>query len=225
MRYKERLLEEILLAQVFRDTITNIDWVKNKGGSPHSGAANYSFLYILLRILDMVQPNSICEFGIGQTTKLTSQYVCYKNTRAQLFVIEDSDQWIKLFTPEITLSSQLTIVTTTLTPIIVQNHQTLWYKNIEEKLRGKTFDLILLDGPTGTNSYSRSGILQLLPTSLQEPFIIIIDDYDRKGEKQTANAVLHKLKLHKMSIDCSIYHGIKKQLLIFSPKFRFLKTL
>ena len=59
---------------IFNNLLHHKDWIKDKDIIPAKGSANYSLLYILLVILDKIQPENILEFGFGQTTKLTTQY-------------------------------------------------------------------------------------------------------------------------------------------------------
>ena len=59
--------------------------------------------------------------------------------------------------------------------------------NISE-IVGENIDLIILDGPFGSQRYSRIQILDLIPLSInKENFCILIDDFQRIGEKDTAN--------------------------------------
>ena len=66
--------EELRRGLIFNNLLSHKDWIKDKDIIPAKGFANYSLLYILLVILDKIQPENILEFGFGQTTKLTTQY-------------------------------------------------------------------------------------------------------------------------------------------------------
>ena len=66
--------EELRKGLIFNNLLHHKDWIKDKDIIPAKGSANYSLLYILLVILDKIQPENILEFGFGQTTKLTTQY-------------------------------------------------------------------------------------------------------------------------------------------------------
>ena len=102
----QRFVRELQYSNVFRDTINDSEWLINKSFSPNNSASNYSFLYILYRILNEIKPKNILELGLGQTTKMTSQYVSYfKNSN--LIVIEDNKQWVDIFSNFISLTNNI----------------------------------------------------------------------------------------------------------------------
>ena len=82
------------------------NWVKDKDFTLTGGAANYSFIYVLFKVLDNLSPQNILELGLGQTTKLTSQYIKNKNNTAKLDVIEHSREWIDVFAPQFNTENQ-----------------------------------------------------------------------------------------------------------------------
>ena len=65
---------EVLWGEIFRDTIVNSIWLKDKSFSPGRWAAGYPFLYALYRVLDEARPKRILELGLGQTTRMIGQY-------------------------------------------------------------------------------------------------------------------------------------------------------
>lgn len=60
-----KFLREILFSSIFNDSIRNVSWIKDRTFSASGASANYSFLYILFKILDLVKPKSILELGMG----------------------------------------------------------------------------------------------------------------------------------------------------------------
>lgn len=48
--------KEVRYAIVFKDTINNCEWIKNTTFELNNGAANYSFMYTLFRILNEIHP-------------------------------------------------------------------------------------------------------------------------------------------------------------------------
>jgi len=78
-------VDECQYGNIFSSSIINHPWLQDKSFSPSGASANYSFLYILLKILDTVVPSSVLEFGIGETSKMTSQYAFH--TGKNLFLI------------------------------------------------------------------------------------------------------------------------------------------
>lgn len=94
-------------------------------------------------------------------------------------------------------------------------------------LRGKKFDFISVDAPLGVNAkiYARIDVLEILPECLEENFVIVIDDYNRKGEKNTVNEIEGILKEHNISYCKEIYYGEKECMVISSEKLKFICSM
>lgn len=213
--FNQSFLNEIKYANVFNDTIKDSKWLTNKSFSSNNGAANYSFLYVLYRILDEIQPKSILEFGLGQTTKMTSQYVSFFNN-SDLTVVEDDKQWIDYFCNLLKLSNNINILHCDKENILIDSFKCWKYKNVNDLIDNKLFDFIIIDGPIGYNQeYPRSNILDLID-NLADDFVIILDDYDRKGEQNTSNKLFDLLKKKNIKFNKIIFKGLKNQLVIFS---------
>jgi hypothetical protein len=56
-------------------------------------------------------------------------------------------------------------------------------QNFESVVIGKKFDLFSIDGPWGSDEYSRIDMIRYIPEILCEDFVIMVDDYERLGEK------------------------------------------
>lgn len=217
--------EEVKMAHVFEDSIRETDWLKSKSFSPSGSAANYSFLYILYRVLNDINPSSIIEFGMGQTSKMTSQYAAYKNLESRLYIVEHDELWIKIFKKHILLSNNIQIVHLPLENVTIDDFKTSRYKGLKDAVGNRKFDFIILDGPLGTKRYSRTNILELLEKNLSNSFVIIIDDCNRKGEQDTIDKVTKILQEQKIQYDFTYYIGTKMQMVIYSKDYSFLKSL
>lgn len=196
-----RLNQEILFAHIFQDTIVGSNWLKKTSFSPYLGAANYSFLYKLFKIFDTWQPKNILEFGLGQTTKITSQYVAYRPHKAQALIIESDQKWIDLYKKNLSLSPKLKIVKKGTTSFIFKGEKILncRYQDLSSTVKNKKFDFIIIDGPLGGRICDRTNIIDLLKDNLAKDFIIIFDDAERVGETNTIKLVETKLK--KLKVD------------------------
>ena len=85
------------------------------------------------------------------------------------------------------------------------------------------FDLVIVDGPLGVNQETpRTNIINLIPQNIAKEFIIIIDDYERKGEQNTVKLLLKKLNDLKIKHATSVISGMKKQILITSEHCKYL---
>ena len=107
----------------------------------------------------------------------------------------------------------------------------LKYKDLNDTIKNQQFDLIIIDGPQGwlptspvtLQEFPRSNIWDLVETNLKEDFVIIIDDYDRMGEQNTVKILKERLHECEIEYDFFVIGGLKKQAVLFSRKFKFIK--
>jgi 16S rRNA G966 N2-methylase RsmD len=142
--------------------------------------------------------------------------------------VEQSEEWIKMRLNNGISQDYINIVTADVEKIWINNFETLVYKNLETELEKfkKKFNLILIDGPWGSENYSRFNIIKLVENELiDRDFIIIMDDHNRKGEQETIDEL--KLTLTRFNYQFIIghYSGDKSQIVIASKKFGYLESL
>lgn len=215
--------EELFKGMIFNNLIQNKDWIKNKEFIPTKGAATYSFLYILLIILDKIQPENILEFGLGQTTKLTTQYAKFKNPNCFLQTIDNDENWINAMIAELPVSENINIIKRDLETFTLNNTKNDKYHNLQEVTKDTKYDLIIIDGPFGFNrTYPRTNILDLIPQNLAQDFVIILDDAERDGEQNTAKLIFEKLDENNIKYSKFYQHASKSQLIITSDKYKFI---
>ncbi len=220
-----KMLREINWAQIFNSTINNSVWLNDKSFSPGQFSIGYPMFYVLYRILDEVKPTKILEFGLGQSTKLFHQYVRYHKT-ADLITLEHDSEWMAFYMTNKALPENAVIKTVKNVTINYRNHKTLSIGDLNEIVGDKIFDLILVDAPFGSVRYSRSQVLSLIPTNInQNHFIIIMDDYNRQGEKDTCNLLENSLTMNNINYIKGIYSGVKEFAIYCSTDLRFLATL
>lgn len=221
------ILREIHYSAIFKDTIINSSWLLNKSFSLNNSASNYSFLYILYRVLDEVKPENILEFGLGQTTKLTTQYVL-KNNSSNLTVIEDNQEWINLFTKNLEIKDNTKIKQVDIEEFEYKNTKdNVRYQNLKEVLDKNKYNLIIVDGPRG---YKLNGTLQDYPRTnicnlidyLAEDFVVIFDDYNRNGEQNTVKEFLNKLTQRDIEYKTIVFKGLKHQMVVCSLSNEFI---
>ncbi|MBZ7982169.1 hypothetical protein AVBRAN12640_06420 [Campylobacter sp. RM12640] len=61
IKYLQNYMNEMYFARLLADSFRNSFWLKDKSISLYGWAANYSFIYILFRILDKVSLNNILD--------------------------------------------------------------------------------------------------------------------------------------------------------------------
>ena len=189
------------------------------------GAANATLLNSLFKILWIIKPKNILELGSGQSSKLFSRYIQTNNEN--LTILEDNEKYYNLFKTEIPNNSNIHYLFSPLKTVSFDSIETKWYSiDLSSMNNDEKYDLILIDGPQGEDQYSRSGIIKYIMDIISiENFIIVFDDAERKGEKQTIQYLLKlftKLQVKYMTFQID---GFKRQQFIVSMNNSFLSTL
>jgi hypothetical protein len=231
-----RLLNEILWSQVFNSSKSACKWLGDEVALwPGRWGVGYQYMYVVSRLLNEVQPKSILETGLGQSTRLIASYVKWISGKQEChhLVLEHDSNWIEIFKNDFQVSESTKIVQRNLERLKYQMENgnygyTCAYQGMEEVMAGRKFDFISIDAPYGVddkNGLSRFDIINYVPDCLEHSFCIVLDDYNRWGEKNTIG--LLKSKLNESHIDfCeTVYRGNQDMYLIASKDLKFLCTL
>jgi hypothetical protein len=104
------------------------------------------------------------------------------------------------------------------------NHKQNIY-NLESKITND-FDLYIVDGPFGSPRFSRYDIVFLVERFQKDKdFVILFDDTNRVGEKDTLKEILLKLKNKNIKYHVGHYEGNKRVTLICTEKYIYLTSL
>nr|WP_299202770.1 hypothetical protein [uncultured Brumimicrobium sp.] len=218
-------LAEIEWANIYHDSINNKPEIKSLSLNVGRWAGNYSFFYLLSRILDDFEPKKILEFGLGESSKFIGAHISagYINSRHK--IIEHDDEWQSHFLSRCQLPDSSEIIKLNLTEALIENHKVISYENVE-KVYDEDVELFIVDGPFGSPRFSRFDIIALVKLFIKDKkFIIIIDDYQRVGEKDTCRKLLTVLKEKNIDAQHTVFSGNKKQMLISSNHYRFLHSI
>src|SRR5688500_5133211 len=82
---------ELEWAHIFHDTIKDKKWLRNLGISPGRWAGNYSFLYVLVKILSEYKPKKIIEFGLGESSKIVSSFLNNELQNSTHLIVEQDE--------------------------------------------------------------------------------------------------------------------------------------
>ncbi|WP_295679005.1 hypothetical protein [uncultured Fibrobacter sp.] len=104
-------------------------------------------------------------------------------------------------------------------------YKTRTYQGVKTTFENQKFDFILVDGPFGSEHYSRSQIIRLAKSNLAETFCIIIDDCNRIGEQETVAEVEKELKSRGIKYAINKYYGLSDYVVICSEDLKFLASL
>ncbi|MDX8338071.1 hypothetical protein SLH46_02680 [Draconibacterium sp. IB214405] len=220
-------LKELLWAETFNSTITDIAWLQNRSFSPGRWAVGYPGLYILVRTLNEIKPESILEFGLGESSKITSQYVNGTSNPSALRIVEHDENWISFFCKNYSqLKVTDKIMQFRLGESVVDKEKSTIYKGLLKGISDRKYDFVIIDGPFGSDSFSRPQILDIIKADLlMKNFVILFDDAEREGEQQTIKSI--KLLLEQKGIDFAYgkYTGMKDTDIICSKDYQFLISL
>jgi len=222
------IAREILWSEIFNNTIQQSSWLKNQSFSPGRWAAGYPFLYFLYRILRDAKPKRILELGLGETTRMISQYA-RADKNIEHYVVEHDPQWIDFFRNSFELPPNTEIVQL---PWGYATYNGTPGIRIYDGFAGRfslsgTYDFICIDGPLGEDmkEFSRIDTLDLIPGCLGKTFVVSIDDYNRRAEKNTVLEMLKKLDEAGIEYEKREYIGQKSALVVCSKDMRFLCSL
>lgn len=217
------LQKENLFASRFNSSIQDSCWLRYRSFSPGSWAVDYSFLFVLYKILNGMLPSDIIEFGLGESSKMIHQYASYFKKKA--VTIEHDEKWVMFFNKEKQGDYDIHIHLLDAMMTDYKGYQTRTYAGIDDYCSGKKYDLLVVDGPLGSDHYSRSQLIGLAKNNLSETFCIILDDTQRAGETETLNEVFACLDDMHVDYCTKTYSSIKSFTIICSQDLYFLTTL
>jgi len=201
--------------------------LNDKAFSAGRWAVGYQYLYAVYRILDEVKPKSILELGLGQSTRLLGQYAS-ANSGVSHMVVEHDPSWIEFFQQDFPLRDNTNIVQLEREYIkFCEDEKVLTFKDFCETFENQKFDFISIDAPFGGEAivYARVDILNLLPECLAESFVIVVDDYNRHGEKNMVAILEMILSENEISFVKGVYSGQKDCVVICSEDLKFICSM
>ena len=214
-------------AHIFNNTIFGSSWLRDPSFSPGRWAVGYQFLYVMYRVLNEVRPESILELGLGQTTKMISQYVA-KHTKVKHWVVEHDQNWIDFFSRNYPIPDRTSIVKLPWDFKPFKEAESVrCYKDFADVFKNRKFDFISVDGPFGGDMkmYARVDILSIIPKALSSDFVIMIDDTERPGEIHMIAELENKLQSAGIQYAKGTYQGEKKLTVICSMSLSFVKSM
>lgn len=222
--------DELIWSEVWHDTIKGIKWWDNDipSISPGRWAVGYNYLYVMTRILNDFTPLRILEFGLGISTTLISKYFSTISETKNCYhmVMEHDDDWINFYVKSHPISCTTKIRKQKLITEKLTDGRILYrYQDISKDVLGMNFQVISIDAPFGGDMNSRADILKFLPEILDDEFVIIIDDANRKAEKETVEKIRFSLSESNIETAYAVYRGMTDVAVIASQGNRFLCSL
>ena len=218
-----RYASEAVWGELFNQVAAGSSWLKDTRLAAGRGAVGYQYLYAVYRILNERHPKNILDLGLGQSTKLISQYAAaFPDVRHQ--VVEHDPVWIDFFRKNYSLPENTELVMLDREFVTYKGAQVRVFKDFSETFKGQKFDFISVDAPLGYDmpEYSRIDVLKMLPDCLAESFVIIIDDVERSGETRTVNDMAEILKASQIPFAMGRYSGKKDCMVMCSDDLKFV---
>ena len=179
---------------------------------PVGGAANYSLLYLILRIGTEFEPRSVLDVGAGQSTLLWGM-LRRRGLVGDVLTLEDDPEWAARIGAQVDHE----ILVTPLAERSIAGQQVRTYDWDLVKQR-PSFDVIVCDGPRGTPRHSRLGILEMLE-ALRADFALVMDDVEREGEQDTVSAVHELLQSAGADYSVGVVRAAKSQAIFATGRF------
>jgi hypothetical protein len=165
------------------------------------------------------------ELGLGESTKFISAYLDNLLINTTHTVVEHDKNWIEFFNSNFILTERTTIVHCLLKQIIIESNITNSYDGFTEIINDN-YDLIVIDGPFGSDRFSRYDVVSIVKMYTNDKsFIILFDDTDRRGEEDTVNNIIKILINNKVEHHIRTYSGNKKVTLICSENNKMYISL
>lgn len=227
LEYNREILahtKELEWAHIYHDSIRDKQWMQHLSLNIGRWAGSYPFFYVLSRILNDHKPKTILEFGLGESSKMISTYLNNYLNETKHTIIEQDSKWAKAFSGRFTLSERSLVEILPLDEKTVNGFKVNVYRDIEKKITQK-YDLYVVDGPLGSTNYSRYDIVSVVKDlDATDEFVILFDDYDRPGEKETFRALTAMLKEKGVNFSVGLYVGIKSVAVIGTDKYKYIGT-
>jgi hypothetical protein len=225
---QERIISlnnELLWANIFHDSIKGKPHLENLSLNIGRWAGNYAFFYVLHRILNDYHPKRILEFGLGESSKFVSTFLEHELPNSDHWIVEQSEEWKQSFNMRFKLNNNSKVFVCPLEQRMVHGYASNFYKDLGSVVEG-IFDLYIVDGPFGSQNFSRYDIVEMIKRmNKEDEFLIILDDFNRKGEKETFNALLNFFKEENITIYTANYSGDKDVMVVGTEKYKFITTL
>lgn len=220
-------IKELLWRDIFVDTVKGYSWYHDKSVSLGRWAIGYNYAYVLARVLDEFKPINILECGLGQSSKIIIDYV-FSNKNAFYDIVEQDHDWVDFFVRDFHLNDQVKIHIRNIIekPCPMQEGiKSYVYDDFVSVVHGRKYDFISIDGPWGSERYSRIDIVDHIPSMLHKDFVIMVDDFERIGEQDMVGLLKEKLNSNGITFFEGKYTGAKDICVIVSDKWKFFTTM
>ncbi|NDY95129.1 class I SAM-dependent methyltransferase [Wenzhouxiangella limi] len=180
---------------------------------PVRSAATYSYLYLLLRLVQETGPLRILELGAGLSTVLLDRL--REHFGLELTSLEHDEDWVE----RIRKQGASAVVHAPLVERSLQDYSARVYDS-SVLSSGSRFNVLLVDGPRRSRRRSRWTALEFIEGWLEEDFVIVFDDAERPGEIDTISAALRLLDQRGIGYGGHLTRSVNSQFVIATEGFQ-----
>lgn len=181
---------------------------------PVAAAANYSLLYAIYRIVRDGKPTRIAELGAGQSSIFLDSMRDVQPF--SVLTIEHDAAWAS----SVSASVRHEVRLIDLEEISFRGHIAKGFP--VTALDSFDADVLIVDGPIGAPHRSRWGAGPMIERMAGREFIIVFDDAERPGEKETIAEVMNMLREANVEFFVKCIFGMSFQFIIMTNKYRML---
>lgn len=177
---------------------------------PVGAAASYSLMYLLTRVLSELPVHRIVELGSGETTVLIDRL---RQAEGHHVAYDQAEFWVKK------VAARAPRCDVRHAPIVDKQFEGVAFGGYDG-LQPCDFDLLLVDGPNGTDHVSRYDCVPLVAGNGAKEFIVVVDDAGRPGEQETVQALARLLTARGVDFKLNYLAGRTTQAVFTTPAFR-----
>jgi len=219
----ERSLVDIGYMQRFLHVAGTCQWLRGTTFHFSEWSASASFLYVLYRLIIGFRPSNILEYGLGQSSRLLWKFVAHAQSSSRLSVVEHDSEWLEFFLRENPDFDPAVIWLSELYERIFESFRTTAYRYPFPPSNRGPYDLVVIDGPFGSDRFSRSQAIDVVTEGLlAKKFAVLIDDYDRSGEQETVSLMRAMLGKQGIQTKVTLFGGNRQQCLVAPESSRFI---
>jgi hypothetical protein len=209
---------ELAYIDVLRQLTAHHTWLRFPS-FPVGGAASHTFLAILARALIECRFRSVLELGAGETSRVLSAWAT--ETGARVWTIESDIGWVEECQRRASTANHEIVYA----PLREDESGHIWYDfaKIRSHLGQDRAELIIVDGPIGTPSWSRAGIIGRFSEVRADDWVVLWDDLHREGDLQSFAGFVRHLREQRIPHDVACCQASRTLGLVFSPKYSRLK--
>ena len=184
---------------------------------PVGAAANHSLLYLIVRCFCELNIQNAIDIGAGQSSILISRLCQHLAKPTRIVTVEHDEQWAEYIRPQICHA----IYVSKLIPKTAR-HRKIKHYGGDYFDRDVNYDFILIDGPPAASydtAMNQLGALEIVENNLADPFVIVIDDAERYGERILIDTIRRYLKKSVMDFGEGTVVAAKRQHIFCSGLF------